>query len=55
MPSGALTYNGWLEAKAEFLEKARNAKATDGIIDDGHEMEEELVSYVFSISMTVLN
>jgi hypothetical protein len=55
MLSDAPTYAGFLEAKAEFLETARNAKATDGIIENGHEMEDQLVSNVLSISLTALN
>jgi len=48
MQSTLPNYNSFLEAKAEFMAKVRNAKATDGIIDNGHEMEDKLVSYVFN-------
>jgi hypothetical protein len=44
MQSNVPTYGAFLEAKQEFLSNARNAKATNGIIDDGHKMEDELVS-----------
>jgi hypothetical protein len=39
----------FLDAKAEFLTKAREARAVDGVIN-GHELEEELVSRRFLIS-----
>ena len=44
MSSNTNTYQTFLDAKAAFLADARNAKATDGIIDGGHEMEDRLVS-----------
>jgi len=52
MPSDGPTYTSFLEAKAEFLDKVRNAKATNGIIEDGHQMEDELVSNVLSIALS---
>jgi len=44
MPSQHSTVAQFLEAKAEILETAREAKATDGIISYGHELEAEVVS-----------
>lgn len=44
MTSQSTTVAAFFEAKADFLNTAREAKATDGIINNGHEMETELVS-----------
>jgi hypothetical protein len=44
MPSQPPTAAEFLDAKAEILQTAREATATDGIINNGHEMERELVS-----------
>jgi F420-dependent methylenetetrahydromethanopterin dehydrogenase len=44
MPSQHPTAAEFLDAKAEILQTAREAKATDGIIANGHEMEGDLVS-----------
>jgi len=44
MASQPSTVAQFLEAKAEILETAREAKATDGIISNGHAMDAELVS-----------
>jgi len=38
------TFSKFIEAKTVFLKSAREAKATDGIIDNGQEMEDQLVS-----------
>ena len=53
MSSQPLSENQFLDAKSEFLQRAMEAKATQGIIDNGHEMEDELVSrahYIHFIS-----
>jgi hypothetical protein len=44
----------FLDAKAAFLDKARNATATDGIIDGGQAMEAELVSLPFICDIHLL-
>jgi hypothetical protein len=44
MASEASTLTQFLDAKAEILKTALEASATDGIINDGLEMEAELVS-----------
>ena len=44
MQSQPPTVTQFLDAKADILTIAREAKATDGIISNGHEMEAELVS-----------
>jgi len=36
--------NTFQKAKTEFIKRAREATATEGIIDGGEEMEKELVS-----------
>jgi hypothetical protein len=45
MASQPPTVAEFLNKKAEILETAREAKATDGIINDGHEMEAKLVGH----------